>query len=155
MARKRKQPEAASLEAAAKTDESSSVAPPAALEAPDPNTSLNQPETREPLRIPDPRSIMSASLDAGKGSPRMRLLRSHKFKQMQIAFDQPPDEKYLAMLKEAGWTDRTKSEGIWTKQVASGQWQPVADAERLFKAIANSIRQDKGLEPVLSDLAMA
>jgi hypothetical protein len=63
----------------------------------------------------------------------MRLLHSHKFKQMQIEFEQQPDPKYLAMLIEAGWTDRTESEGVWTKQVGQGQWQPVADAERLFE----------------------
>lgn len=81
----------------------------------------------------------------------MQLRRSHQYKQVQISFDQQPDEKYLAMLREAGWTDRTESEGIWTKQVGQGQWQPVADAERLFKEIANAIRRDKGLCPCSRD----
>ena len=85
----------------------------------------------------------------------MRLLRSHKYKQMQMEFEQKPDDKYLAMLKEAGWVDRVESEGIWTKQVGQGQWQPVADAERLFKEIANGIRRDKGLEPVMQGLSAA
>ena len=64
-----------------------------------------------------------------------------------MRFDQQPDEKYLAMLAEAGWRDRTQEEGIWTKQVPKGEWKPVADAERIFREIANKIRQDKGLEP--------
>ena len=112
-------------------------------------------EPRPPIVTPDPRGVMSVSLGNAKGSPRMQLSRSHKYKQMQMSFDQQPDEKYLAMLREAGWTDRTETEGVWTKQVGQGQWQPVADAERLFKDIANSIRKDKGLEPVLQGLSAA
>ena len=104
---------------------------------------------------PDPRGTMSISLGDEKGSPRIQLLRSHKFKQMQIAFERKPDEKYLAMLAEAGWKDRTASEGIWTKQVEPGQWQPIADAERLFKEIGNAIRKDAGLEPVMQGHSMA
>ena len=63
---------------------------------------------------------------------------------MQIRFDRQPEDHHLMKLKEAGWTDRTESEGIWTKQVAPGEWKPVADAERLFKDIANAIRKGKG-----------
>ncbi len=98
---------------------------------------------------------MSASIGEGRGSPRMQLLRSHRFKQMQMRFDIQPDDHHLMKLKEAGWRDRTQDEGIWTKQVATGEWQPVADAERLFKEIANAIREEKGLEPVLLGVAMA
>ena len=110
---------------------------------------------RKPTITPDPRGVMSVSLGDGNGSPRMQLLRSHRYRQMQIHFDRQPDDKYLMMLKDAGWADRTESEGIWTKQVAQGEWKPVADAERLFKDIANSIRRDKGLEPVLQGLSVA
>jgi hypothetical protein len=113
------------------------------------------PDARPPILTPDPRGVMSASLGEGKGGPRIQLLRSHKFKQMQIRFDEQPDQKYLAMLTEAGWIDRTQSEGVWTKQVGQGQWQPIADAERLFKEVANSIRKDKGLEPVMQGLSAA
>jgi hypothetical protein len=68
---------------------------------------------------------------------------------LQIRFDgRQPDEKYLARLHQAGWADRTESEGIWTKQIPSGLWKPVADAERLFKEIANAIRRDRGLPAV-------
>jgi hypothetical protein len=74
---------------------------------------------------------------------------------MQIEFEQWPDDKYLAMLKHAGWTDRTESEGIWTKQVPQGAWKPVADAERDFKEVANAIRKDKGLKPAMEGLAVA
>jgi len=111
--------------------------------------------SRTPIVTPDPRGVMSISLGDTKGSPRAQLRRSHKYKQMQIRFDEQPDEKYLAMLKDAGWTDRTESEGIFTRQAPPGQWQAVADAERLFKEIANGIRKDKGLEPVMEGLAVA
>ena len=107
---------------------------------------------RTPIITPDPRGVMSASLGDGQ---RMQLLRSHRYQQVQMRFDQQPDEKYLAMLAEAGWRDRTQEEGIWTKQVPKGEWKPVADAERLFREIANKIRQDKGLEPVSVGLSMA
>ena len=111
--------------------------------------------TRTPILTPDPRGVMSISLGDEKGSHRIRLLRSHKYKQMQIEFEQQPDEKYLAMLKQAGWTDRTESEGIWTKQLPQGEWKPVADAERDFKEVANAIRKDKGLKPAMEGLAVA
>jgi hypothetical protein len=64
---------------------------------------------------------------------------------------QEPEDKYKLMLKEAGWRDRTEEEGIWTKQIPRDSgWQPAADAERLFKQIANEIRAAKGLGAVLS-----
>jgi hypothetical protein len=72
-----------------------------------------------------------------------------------LHFDEKPDDKYLALLKAEGWTDRTEREGIWTKQVELGQWEPVVNAERLFKEIANGIRQDRGLEPVMEGLSAA
>jgi hypothetical protein len=133
-----------------RTEGAQATLPPATQEGSEP---VKASEARPPILTPDPRGVMSASLGDTKGSPRMRLLRSHKFKQMQIEFEQQPDQKYLTMLKEAGWTDRTQSEGVWTKQVGQGQWQPVADAERLFKDVANAIRKDKGLEPVMQGLA--
>ncbi len=71
---------------------------------------------------------------------------------MQIQFDWEPDDKYKEMLAKAGWTDRTQDEGIWTKQFPreGERLQTTADAERLFKQIANEIRADKGLAAVMS-----
>jgi N12 class adenine-specific DNA methylase len=108
---------------------------------------------RKPIVTPDPRGIMSASLgDDG----RVQLLRSHQYRQMQIRFDRQPDEKYLMMLKETGWRDRTQEEGIWTRQIPKEEsWKTVIDAERIFEKIANAIRQDKGLEPVHLERAVA
>jgi len=122
-----------------------------------PNATEDRPpvDAKRPIVTPDPRPIKSASIGEGKGSPRMQLLRSHRFKQMQIRFDRQPEDHHLMKLKEAGWKDRTEEEGIWTKQVAPGEWKPVADAERLFKVIANAIREEKGLEPVLQGQSVA
>jgi hypothetical protein len=94
---------------------------------------------------------MSVTLGPSNAYPKMHLLRSYKYRQMQIRFDQEPEDKYKLMLKEASWRDRTEEEGIWTKQIPKHSgWQPAADAERLFKQIANEMRADKGLGAVLS-----
>jgi hypothetical protein len=76
---------------------------------------------------------------------------------MQILFDQgQPDEQSLTMLKRAGWIDRTESEGVWTKQIdQNARWQSVDRMEQEFKAMANAIRKERGLEPVLQTLALA
>jgi hypothetical protein len=49
-----------------------------------------------------------------------------------------------------GWSERTRQEGLRTKPIAkdSGR-RPAAEAERLFKPIANEIRADKGLGAVM------
>ena len=89
----------------------------------------------------------------------MHLLRSGKYNQMQIRSEEPLPEKQQAMLRDAGWKDRTEQEGIWTKQLPRGEdehgnkrekWKDAADAERVFKQIANDMRADKGLGTVLS-----
>ena len=66
---------------------------------------------------PDPRELMTVTLGSSNADPKMHLLRSFKYRQVQIRFDQAPEDKYKLMLKEAGWRDRTEEEGIWTKQI--------------------------------------
>jgi hypothetical protein len=70
---------------------------------------------------------------------------------MQVRFDgEHPDEKFLKMLMDAGWKDRTESEGIFTKQIDPiARWQSVAKMEEEFKQVANAIREAKGLGAVL------
>jgi hypothetical protein len=104
-----------------------------------------------------PRPVLTVNLSVYSGGPAMHLQRSLRFKQMQIRFDQgQPDERHLAMLKRAGWSDRTESEGVWTKQIdENARWQSVAGMEREFKAVANAIREEKGMEPVLAGLSLA
>ncbi len=125
---------------------------PATAGRPRPRTSEG--EDGKPAYAADPHEKISVSLSDVPGGPEMHLLRSHKFKQMQIKFHNgQPDEQYLEMLKEAGWRDRTQEEGIWTKQIdPNGRWQSVAKMEEEFKAVANAIREDKGLGPVLEGL---
>jgi hypothetical protein len=102
--------------------------------------------------IADPKAIMTASLGTHNADPKIELLRSQRFNQMQLRAEEPLTEKHQAMLKEAGWTDRTEQEGIYTKQLPKEgeKWRVAADAEKMFKQITNDIRADKGLGGVLS-----
>lgn len=108
-----------------------------------------------PAYAADPHEKISVSLSDVRGGPAIHLLRSHKYKQMQIRFDHgQPDEQHLKMLTDAGWKDRTESEGIFTKQIdPNAKWQSVAKMEQEFKDVANAIRKDRGLGPVLEGLA--
>jgi hypothetical protein len=108
----------------------------------------------EPTYAADPHAKISVSLSDVPGGPAMHLLRSHKYKQMQVRFDrEQPGEKYLKMLTDAGWRDRTQEEGVYTKQIdQAARWQSVAKMEQEFKAVANAIRDAKGLGPVLEGI---
>jgi hypothetical protein len=108
----------------------------------------------EPAYAPDPHSKISVSLSDVRGGPAMHLLRSQRFRQMQIQFDrEQPGEQYLAMLKRAGWRDRTEEEGVWTKQIdPNARWQSVQQMEHEFRDVANAIRKGKRLRPVLEGL---
>ena len=110
-----------------------------------------QAATDKPTYAADPHEKMSVSLSDVRGGPAMHLLRSHKYKQMQVRFDrEQPDEKYLKMLKDAGWRDRTQEEGVFTKQIdPNARWQSVDRMEQEFREVANAIRKAKGLGPVL------
>ena len=107
----------------------------------------------QPAYAADPHEKISVSLSGIPGGPAMHLLRSHKFKQMQIRFDHgQPDEQYLKMLTDRGWKDRTEAEGVYTKQIdPHARWQSVQKMEQEFKDVANAIRKDKKLEPVLME----
>lgn len=111
--------------------------------------SQSQPQSeRAGVVTNDARGIDTILLGPSNDSPKMRLLRSNRFKQMQIAFDEKPDEQYRARLHEAGWRWR-QAEGLWTVQLEpEHKWRTHADAERLFTEIGNAIRADRGLEPV-------
>jgi hypothetical protein len=124
---------------------------------PEPQETAGEPPTPEHAHVTDPRRWISASLSGYRGGPSMHLLRSLKYNQMQILFDgAQPDERHLAMLKQAGWRDRTEAEGVWTKQIdKNGRWQSVDRMEKEFRAVANAIRQEKGMAPVLEGLGVA
>jgi hypothetical protein len=103
----------------------------------------------------DPDDKISVPLSNAPDGPIVHLARSHKFKQMQIRFDgEQPADNYVKQLTDAGWKDRTKSEGVFTKQIDQDKtWQSVRDMEREFRDIANAIRQDKGLPATLKERA--
>ncbi len=111
-------------------------------------------------RFPDPRELKSISLGPYRDSPRVRLLRSQRFNQMQIRPDEQLPDTSREQLKAAGWTERPE-EGIFTKQLpprpkAEGEeakpaWPTVLEAERQFHELANAIRADKGLPPVAGE----
>ena len=105
----------------------------------------------------DPHPKINVGLSDYQGGPSMQLLRSRKFNQIQIRFEgEQPDEQFTAMLKDAGWKDRTESEGVWTKQIdRDARWQSVQKMEEEFKAVANAVRKSKGLEPALEGLVPA
>ena len=105
-------------------------------------------EREETRRMPDPFPLAAITLGAEKDSPRVRLFRSDRFKQVAIRFDEKPDPKYLDQLRDAGFRWRS-DDGVWTKQFdADRRWQSVAEAEQLFARIGNALRADLGLEPV-------
>lgn len=119
-----------------------------------PRQPARQAAAGEPAPLPETEQKIVVSLSDIQGGPEMQLLRNFRYKQMQIRFERgQPDEKYLEKLKAAGWTDRTQEEGVFTKQIdKNARWQSVDKMEKEFKAVANEIRKDKGLGPVLEGL---
>ena len=149
-----------SANAAVEAAEAAPATPPVAAETVTPAETPSEPAkdaAKPPVYAPDPHSTISVSLSDHRGGPSMHLLRSHRFNQMQIRFDgQQPGEEHLATLANAGWKDRTESEDIWTKQIdREARWQSVQQMEREFHAVANAIRKEKGLTPVLEGMALA
>jgi hypothetical protein len=135
--------------------EQPAAAPVAELEPlPTAAESAKGPSDDRPAYAPDPHEKLSVSLSDVRGGPAMHLLRSHRYNQLQVRFDHgQPDEKFLKMLTDAGWRDRTQEEGVFTKQIdRDAKWQAVARMEEEFKHVANEIRQSRGLGPVLKEL---
>ncbi len=112
-------------------------------------------------RLPDIREMKSIKLGPERDSPRLRLLRSYRFNQLQVRSDEELPQSAREQLHAAGWRDRTEEEGIWTKQLpprprkdaedpgpVTPGWPTVVEAERLFHELANANRADKGLPPI-------
>ena len=124
-----------------------------------PKLGAEQPAVEPPTRLPEVREMKSINLGPDKHSPRLRLLRSYRFNQMQMRSDEALPEAAVVKLKTAGWTER-REEGIWTRQLPprpkdGGEqkpaWPVVVEAERVFHDIANSIRADRGLSPIAQE----
>jgi hypothetical protein len=146
--------------------ERASLQPPASAEPPksDKTTAPPRPasDTSRTSRFPDPDEKQSLKLGSGKDAPRLRLLRSDRFKQMQIRSDEPLSDASQKKLKDDGWTER-REEGIWTKQLhsrnaAEGQeptptWRVVLKAEQFFAELAADIRREHQLPPAAPERA--
>jgi hypothetical protein len=106
-----------------------------------------KPEGKTWPAAPEPYGIRAVALSADNDGPVMRLLRSNKYQQMQIQFDDKPDEAVRARLNADGWKWRTV-EKVWTKQLdPEARWRTQADAEAVFKELADAIRAERGLAP--------
>lgn len=137
-------------ETAAKVEAAMEAAPVARaselLQEPKPDELRGEPQHRK--YQPDPLPFASISLSERNDGPKMRIFRSQRFQQMALQFDEKPDAKYTEMLRDAGFRWRGDDK-VWTRQIPREEkWKSHADAERLFTEIGNSIRADKGLEPV-------
>jgi hypothetical protein len=119
------------------------------VEAPPTPQAEGAPQGERAAAPPGSHELDSIELGPQKGSPRMRLFRSHRFQQMQIRFDEKPSDEVRELLHQEGWRWRDQEAG-WTKQLdKEAKWRTQADAERLFKEVANGIRAQQGLGPVL------
>lgn len=104
--------------------------------------------------LPDPRSVDQISLSEDRDGPRMRLLRSYRLHEVWIQFDENPGKATTDPIKAAGfrWEPRAEvndKKGAWVKPLEHGrEVTAMLDAERLFKAVGNQFREEKGLEPV-------
>jgi hypothetical protein len=114
-----------------------------------------QPAAEQRTYAADPDPKLTASLSGTKGGPVIHLLRSHKFKQMQIRVDgEQLEDKYVKMIEDLGWKNRTRTEGIFTKQIDhDARWQSVRKMEDEFREVANKIRADRNLAPTLELVA--
>jgi len=101
--------------------------------------------------VADPVGMQMIALSDENDGPKMRLMRSNKYQQIQIQFDEKPSEEVRARLHAEGWKWRNV-EKIWTKQLdPEGRWRTHADAEKLFVEIGNVIRAEKGLSQVIDN----
>jgi hypothetical protein len=73
--------------------EETAAAEPLAPAAPDIPADGEKPIAAESGKVgfgPDARELMTVTLGSSNADPKMRLLRSFKYRQMQISFDQEP-----------------------------------------------------------------
>lgn len=96
----------------------------------------------------DPHSIEQISITAEPKGPMMRLLRNHKLRSLEMQFDEKPPAEITQTLRSTGWEWKGR-EKVWVKFLDDGiAWRSVADAEKQFREIGNTLREMNGLEPV-------
>ena len=75
----------------------------------------------------------------------VRLIEDRRFKQMQLAFQEKPSDAVRQVVREAGYQWRSL-QGVWSKQIdAEKAWQTRAEADQLFKTVAEMLRAEKGI----------
>ena len=107
------------------------------------------PEQRaEKVKAPDPHGIETVNIEGYK----IQLLRSRQFRQMQLRFgeglpEDKPSDAVRGLLKNNGFHWNTKDH-VWTYQLKHGQeHQGHLEAERVFEAVAEMVRAEKGAGP--------
>jgi hypothetical protein len=117
-----------------------------------------EPKKEWTSKLPEP--FGRHTIDIGDGR-RLKLLRSNRWQQAQIVFTAPegqdakPDAQYTRWLRDNGWSWRAE-ERAWTKQfdrnteeARYARANSDLATQQEFIELANLIRQDKGMEPVL------
>jgi hypothetical protein len=105
-------------------------------------------------RLPNQHPVNEISMDDDRNGPKMRLVRSHRPRDVWIAFDVNPGKTITDQIKAEGFRWEPRAEvnerpGAWVKPLHAGQEiRIMLDAEKLFKSLGNQIRASKGLEPV-------
>ena len=89
-----------------------------------------------------------------KDGPTMHLARNHRYQRMEMRFDENPGEEVRAALKDQGWSWKGQ-EKAWTLPLdREARYVEHMAAEKLFRDIGNTIREQNGLSPV-GQLAVA
>ncbi len=115
-------------------------------------TPQRQAHEPEKAKMPDPHFSEVISLTDKNDGPKIRLGRSQRHGEMLIKFDEKPEgdiaELIFTALKDKGfhWNRDAKA---WTMKIDPHQkWQSHQSAEKLFRDVANTLREANGLEPV-------
>jgi hypothetical protein len=101
----------------------------------------------------DPHFFESVALTEKHDGPKLRLGRSNRHKEMLIKFDEKPGEgevgeAIFTALKDKGFR-WNRDAGAWTLKMDPAQkWRAHQDAEKLFRDIGNTLREQNGLGPV-------
>jgi len=114
-----------------------------------------------PGRRPFPDVSEQKEVAVSPDGDKLRLLRSHRFNQIQISPDGPLPDWARERLKADGWRDRVEDEGLYTRQLPPrpkpGEEDPELssarrridfEAGRFFEQLANDIRAERNMPPV-------
>jgi hypothetical protein len=134
---------------------------PSAQEAAPPPAAAAERPAPESERRPFPDVSEQKTVRVSPDGDKLRLLRSHRYNQVQISPDGEIPDWARKRLHDAGWRDRVEDEGIYTKQLpprpnpgeenpelSSARRRMDFEAERFFEQLANDIRAERKMPPV-------